>query len=210
MRRRLFGVCVWLVLVACAEASTPQSDPTQPAADVIDVRCDGTRTGVDDPLVQARSDGVHLVVHNSSGSTLLVGWSGGGDGAEPGDTRFVLPIPPGEGKIRCQPTSADPGAPGGWATFEVRAPDGWMSPEIDCPNGSVSGVRDYAEGARGAEDPLADAKDAADGADVMFAGYRTDDDVIVVALEDGVTTAVYGYVSDGHGGWLLSTTDACS
>ena len=160
--------------------------------------------------MEAKTDGVHVVVHNASAGQLLVQWEGGGDGAGPGDTRFVFPMLPGDGEIRCQPLSGDPGSAEGWATFNVVAPPDWVDPTFECPGGSSSGNLDYAAGAVGVPDPLADARKRADGADVAEAGYGTDQSLTIVALHDGVVTETYGYSSDGQGGWLLTTTSACS
>jgi hypothetical protein len=210
VKHGLLGLGAALILAACASESPPAGDNSLPLVASLDVRCDGATTDIGSQSVQARTDGVHFVVHNTSESTLLIGWNGGGDGADPGDSRFVFPILPGEGRIRCQRTSEDPGAPGGWATFQVRPPEGWVSPTIDCPDATANGVIDYVAGARGVSDPLADVKDDANGGEVQFAGYRTDDTVTVVATLDGVPIGVYDYVSDGHDGWLRSTTTACS
>ena len=94
--------------------------------------------------------------------------------------------------------------------FHVAAPAGWVSPELQCPGGMVNGNADYAPGAIGTEDPLADARKHAEGLEVRQAGYRTDDNVTFVGLEDGVPTHSFGYMPDGQGGWLLTTTRACS
>jgi hypothetical protein len=179
-------------------------------SNVVEVRCDGSTTNVTTDTVQAKADGVHVIVHNTGTGQLLVQWDGGGDGAEPGDTPFVFPILPGDGKIRCQQLSEDPGSPEGWAPFRVVAPPDWVNPSLDCPGGSVMGTADYAPGAVGVQDPLADARGRAEGADVSEAGYRTEQNRTIVALQGGVVTQAYGYISDGHAGWLLSTTSACS
>ncbi len=200
-----------LGLTACADATSSVPPADQPApADILDVACDGSTTTVDADAVQARTDGVHLYVENTSADELLIDWDSGGDGAKPGRSSFVFPIPPGEGKVRCQSLHDDPGSPDGWATFNVAAPAGWVSPELQCPGGMVNGNADYAPGAIGTEDPLADARKHADGLEVRQAGYRTDDNVTFVGLENGVPTHSFGYASDGQGGWLLTTTDACS
>jgi hypothetical protein len=210
MRHGLVGLAVALLLAACADAGRAAGGNATPPGASLDVRCDGATTELGAASVQARTDGVHLVVHNSSGTTLLVGWNGGGDGADPGETPFVFPILPGEGKIRCQRTSEDPGAPGGWATFEVHPPEGWVSPTIDCPDETANGVIDYVAGARGVPDPRTDVERDVSSGEVQFAGYHTDEKVTVVVSSDGVPVGAYDYISDGHDGWLRSTTTACS
>jgi hypothetical protein len=197
-------------LTSCADTSSPATDVPVEAPNTLEVECDGSTTSVTTEAVQAKADGVHVIVHNASAEKLLVGWDGGGDGADPGETRLVFPVPPGDGKIRCQRPSEDPGSPEGWATFSVVAPPDWVSPTLVCPGGSVMGTADYTPGAVGVQDPLADARKRAEGADVSQAGYRTEQNLTIVALQGGVVTEAYGYMSDGHGGWLLSTTSACS
>ncbi len=106
----------------------------------------------------------------------------------------------------------DPGAAEGWVAVDVLAPDGWVSPTPACGTGGmVSSNIDYGPGAVGVSDPLTDAQGRAASADQMLeAGYRTDESRTIVALQSGVVTESYGYVSDGQGRWLLSTTTACS
>jgi hypothetical protein len=208
-RRAIASVFVMAGLNACATPSSPIADASPDASNTLEVQCDGSTTHVSNDAVQAKTDGVDLIVHNASTGQLLVQWDGGGDGADPGDTRFVFPIPPGAAKVRCQRLSEDPGSSEGWAPFTVVAPPDWVSPTLDCPGGFVTGNGDYAPDAVGVPDPVADTRKRADGADVAEAGYGTDQSRTIVAFTDGVVTETYGYTSDGQGGWLLTTTSAC-
>lgn len=201
-----------LVLLSCA--GTPPAPPVgeTDAAASLEVRCDGQTTRLLTPVVQAQRDGVHVVVNNVGSGDLLVGWEGGGDGAGRGEERFVFPILPGNARFRCLPDlpDVDPGMPGGWQRLEVLPPEGWVSPEIDCPGEMFSSNIDYVPGAAGVEDPLAHARKRADG-DVVRAGYTTEEGITFVSTdEDGKTKESFGYISDGDGGWLLSTTSGCS
>jgi hypothetical protein len=212
--RRLFVVAVCLGLASCADppADQPRSEPGPAASDRLEIRCDGTSTDVVTPIVQAQADGVHVVVDNVSGGDVLTRWESGGDGAGPGRSTQVLPIPPGEGRFRCLPglPDVDPGAPGGWATFEVLPIPDWISPEIDCPGGTMNvGTFDFIAGAHGVADPLEDARERAARKEVRQAGYATMSARTFVAFERTRPTMSFDYVADGSGGWLLSGTTSC-
>lgn len=201
-----------LIAASCADPAPPVP-PRQPdGAPALEVRCDGATTEVLTPVVQAQDDGVHVTVHNVGTLAVLVQWDGGGDGADPGEQSFLFPILPGPARFRClaDTPDVDPGAPGGWGRFEVLEPTGWISPELDCPGEAYGGIGDYVEGARGVADPVAHARKQAN-AEVVQAGYATDESITIVALDpSGTLTTVFGYISDGQSGWLLSETSGCS
>lgn len=205
---------VLLVLLACACADPVTITAAADATDTLEIRCDGETTEVLTPTVQARSDGVDVLIHNiSEGEHLSVSWAGGGDGAAPGDTTLVFPIVPGSSKIRCLPIDEDHAADNGdWGRFEVLAPEGWISPDLDCPGTMYQGIGDFVEGARGVADPLADAPKhfQEEGDRVVQAGYATPDERTYVLLRDEVPVAGLIYTSDGHGGWLQSGSFGCS
>jgi hypothetical protein len=155
---------------------------------------------------------VHVLVHNEQGERLSVTTESVGDGADPGDTSFVFPIQPGPSRIRCQRESEDNAMENGdWGSFRVIEPPGWVSPELDCPGGMYGGVGDYAEGAKGVEDPLTDAERTfrLDG-DVSEAGYSTSERRTFINVVDGSPKESFVYISDGSGGWLQSESAGCS
>lgn len=207
----LIGTAV-VMLASCGDPAPKLPVSGADAAPALEVRCDGHSTRVLTPVVQAQRDGVHVIVDNVGAGDLLVGWEGGGDGAGRGEQRFVFPIAPGNARFRCLPNlpDVDPGMPGGWKRLEVLPPKGWVSPEVDCPDEAFSSNIDYVPGATGVDDPLAHARKRADG-DVVRAGYTTEESITFASVdEDGKAEASFGYISDGHGGWLLSTTSGCS
>jgi hypothetical protein len=215
MRRLLTLAATGAILAGCAE--TPPPSPSAADApgvvETLEVRCDGETTEVLTPTVQARSDGVHIRVMNTAAADVLIQWELGGDGASPGESLWSFPILPGPARFRCLPSTddVDPGAPGGWASFEVLAFEGWVSPELECPGTMYGGVVDYVEGARGVEDPLSDAEEQfrLEGT-AKEAGYRSVDERTVVNLTaDGPKESLV-YISDGAGGWLRSESAGCS
>lgn len=203
-----------VVLVACADASTAGGSAPEAAPSVLDITCDGAATNLAATQVQAQADGVHLLIHNTSSSTLLTEWEGGeqgGDGLDPGDRARTESLLPGEARFRCMPESSDPGQEeGGWATFTVLAPPDWVDPTLRCAHTSSQGTMDYVPGASGTDDPLTDAQQhASKGATVTQAGYVTKSELTFIGVTDGVTTESLVYRSDGQGGWLLGETGAC-
>jgi hypothetical protein len=203
-----------------APADPPATASSSPAliavVDTLDVGCDGDDTTILTPTVQARPDGVHLRVDNTSGGPLGLVWAGGGENAPRGESAHLLDIPPGPARVRCTDIDASGAGATGWGSFTVLEPPGWISAaELDCPTQSI-GIVDYVAGAVGVDDPLADAIrtaeeiSTADDVDVMTVGYVTAHERSFVVREDGVPTMILEYVSDGHGGWLRSTTTSCT
>ena len=211
MRVRSLLVPAAVVLAACADAPRPPESIGVP--ETLEIRCDGTTTDALTPTVQARSDGVHILIRNTSDVRLLTQWESGGEGADPGETTIVRPIMPGPARFRCLELTndVDPGAPGGWARFEVLAPEGWTSPTLDCPDGAYTGIADYVGGAAGVPDPLADAEEhfRLEG-EVVEAGYRTTEERIFINFTNEGPKESLSYVSDGQGGWLRSESSGCS
>ena len=163
------------------------------------------------PIVQAQPDGVHAVIHNVSDAEVLMQWEHGGDGAPSGDSRRVVPIPPATlGSVVQTLTTISIRAIGGWASFEVLEPPGWVSTDLGYAEGAVIGNLDHALDAEGVSDPEADAREKAEGAEVVQAGYATDEEIVVVAFDVDDPVMVLTYHSDGNGGWLLNTTSRCS
>jgi hypothetical protein len=210
---------LFVLLAGCAgRTAAVGSGGTDPIAmqapDVLDITCDGTSTIVATSQVQAQPEGVQLTVHNTSSRDLQMGWDGAnatvGEGLPPGDVDRSVRIWPGEARFRCQPDGADPGEPDGWIPFTILEPAGWVDPSLGCSDMTSQGTLDYAAGARGVDDPVADAQEhAPEGTTVMQAGYVANAERTVIGITDGVTTRSFTYRSDGRGGWLLSQTGAC-
>lgn len=177
MSIRVIAVFVVSFLVSCANEAAPPRSSEPVAPETFKITCDGETTEVLTPTVQARSDGVHVLLTNTSDRELLYQSPLSGEGVVPGTTAIRLPILPGPSRFRCLllTKDVDPGVDGGWASFEVLAPAGWVSPALDCPSGAYSGVADFVPGARGVADPLVDAREQfrLEGV-VAEAGYRTE------------------------------------
>jgi hypothetical protein len=211
MKERAAFALLAFVLAACANAATPPASPAVP--ETLEIRCDGETTEALTETVQARSDGVHIVIRNTSDLRLLTQWDSGGEGADPGETTVVLPILPGTSRFRCleMTDDLDPGIEGGWARFDVVAPEGWVSPLLDCPAGAYSGVADFVPGARGVADPVADAREQfrLEGV-VTEAGYRTEGERTFINVTPDGAKESFTYTGDEQGGWLRSGSSGCS
>ena len=196
-----------LALSACADPSQVDAGGTP---NTLEVRCDGDTTEILTPVVQARADGVHVVVHNDSDEQLSIMWGSGGDGADPGRSTAVLPIDPGDAEFRCMRSSEDAGNDRGWQSLRVLEPPGWVSSDLGCTDGGVTGHLDYGVDAEGVDDPAADASEQANGAEVVQAGYVTSEQRTYVALDGDDPTMALTYFADGQDGWLLMQTSRCS
>jgi hypothetical protein len=208
------GLLGLVAAASCAE-SNPRPPADAAAPDVLEVRCDGETTEVLTPAVRAQSDGVHVLVHNElQGERLSVTTETAGDGASPGDTSLLFPIQPGPSRIRCQRESEDNAMENGdWGMFLVIEPPGWISPSLECHGtSSYHGIADFAQGARGVDDPLADSVrhfQEQEG-EVVQAGYATPTQRTFVLIRDDVAVAGLEYWSDGAGGWLQKESSGCS
>jgi hypothetical protein len=205
VKRAAAFVLLVLVAGACADP-TETKTTTGGLPEALEIRCDGETTDVLSAAVQARTDGVHLVIHNTSGHELYMQSASQGQGLDPGETELSMLIPPGHSRFRCLAMSddLDPGAEGGWANFEVVAPEDWVSPTLDCPGGKrYWATADYVEGARGVADPLADApkRFREEGDRVVQAGYATPDQRTFVLLRDEEPIAGLN-LSLRRAGWL--------
>jgi hypothetical protein len=202
-------------LQAVGTGASPSTAPS-----VGTIACDGATTTVETPEVAAQADGVHLRVENSSTEDLGIQFdtTGRGENADIGTTRLLVPIAPGDERVRCYGDDDDTGAPGGWANITVTDPMGfYASAKLDCASGIMrSSNIDYVAGATGDPDPaLAAAAHFADqmGTDdvVVPAGYpEGSESREFVLLSGGVSIGSASYVPDGEGGWLLVMTSDCS
>ena len=127
------------------------------------------------------------------------------------------PVGPGLVQVRCLPEDADPGDKKGYVSLRIVDREGlWVSPELDCEGAVGAGVSDYAGGAAGEKgDPVHIAKRQLAGklrpGDIVErAGYPNSSTRLVRVVRDGRTTMTVEYEPDGQGGWLSTTTTACS
>jgi hypothetical protein len=212
VRRAAAFALLVLAAGACADP-TETTTSTGNAPDELEIRCDGETTEVLTPTVQAQRDGVHVLIHNSATERLSVTTETRGDGASPGDTTLIFPIPPGRSRIRCMRETDDNAmANGDWGDFEVLAVEGWISPALECPGGRMyTGFADYVAGARGVEDPLVDSKKhfRLEGS-VVEAGYDIVGERTYINVSEGHAKESLVYTSDGSGGWLQTESSGCS
>ncbi|HEV8564049.1 MAG TPA: hypothetical protein VGR41_03990 [Actinomycetota bacterium] len=184
------------------------------------ITCDGTTTTVETPEVAAQADGVHLRLENSGTEDLGIQFeaTGRGDNAAVGTSNLLVPIPPGDERVRCFGPDDDTGAPGGWQTITVTDPSGfYASAELECADGQVgTGIGDYVPGAKGDPDPAVAAADyfadqMGSGDEVITAGYPEDPaERMFVLRSDGAAIASVSYQPDGQDGWLQAMTSNCA
>jgi hypothetical protein len=157
MRNGAVTLCAALIMLAgCAQERTPTTQAGQPAADasttgslatdppadVAHVVCEKGTVSVQDQVVRAQRDGVHIVVENPAGAWGIdlhhTSWADGtGEGFKLSDT--VTPdtsaMGPGSVTIACVPTARssyhDAGVP--TATLTIVDPAGLYVPwELEC------------------------------------------------------------------------------
>jgi hypothetical protein len=200
-----------------AEVGSAPPTPIVAAPDVAEITCDGTSTEVVTPEVVAQPDGVHVRVTNTSSTDLSFQFRGGGDSAPVGESEFVRSLAPGAVDVRCLDPALDAGIPGGWVFLTVVDPAGiYRAPVLECAGGeTVTGNVDYVEGAAGwTDDPVDITREHAIGVlptdEVSYAGYPKQAPPQVRVVRDGAVVAVFNFFDDGHGGWLMSSYQACS
>lgn len=198
---------------AAASIATVAASPVE-APSKLEVACDGTRADIPTPLVRAQADGIHIHFANTSGHELAFGIEDATGLALLGDSNpvvggtFVYTFGTGNYQLTCGGTTASP--------FAVVDPDRLYTPsEVGCGGGTI-GTSDYAAGARGPRGSLLDVartelRGLQSGDVVEHAGYpQAAGDQFVRVVRHGEVVAVLGYADDGHGGWLLGGTRACS
>ncbi len=196
---------------AAASIATVAASPVQ-APSELEVACDGTRTDIPTPLVRTQPDGIHIHFANTSGRALdlsIEGAFGGTGDSIPGvGGTYVYTFSTGSYQLTCGATTASP--------FAVVDPDRLYAPaELGCASGTT-GTSDYVAGARGPRGSLLDVartelRGLQSGDVVEHAGYpQAAGDQFVRVVRQGEVVAVLGYADDGHGGWLLGGTRACS
>src|SRR5919204_365608 len=208
----VFSVASPAVPVHFVPASRNQASATIPS--VANVTCDATNTEVATPVVEPQPDGVHISVQNTSGTNLGIEVKDvGGENATAGTSETVWQFGPGTYQVRCTPNGNE--APGAYQALEVQDPEHlWVSNELDC--NAVTGVNaDYVPGATGDKTPpielLQEHVTGLEPNDVLeAAGYSDAPNPQVRVVRDGTVIAVYQFMSDGQGGWLLSSSQQCS
>jgi hypothetical protein len=206
--------------------ATTASGPGSTLADLARVSCDGETTRVLTPRVRPQRDGIHVRFENDAGHPLsysIKAARGDGSGADVplNGVDAVVALPPGELTIACfDPRSpADPSDEEGARIEAVDAREIWTPTLLSstCET-AVSTIADYpvgAAGERGSTEEVArrflEKQDVLEAGDVVEkAGYPEQEQQVVRLVRDGETLAVLDFLSDGDGGWLLSTTNACS
>jgi hypothetical protein len=187
------------------------------APTVAEITCDGSTTRVLTPEVEAQPDGVHVRVTNTSSTDLAIDFGEvGGDNAPIGTHEVVWSFFPGQVRVGCWDPTVER-EPSLDASFTVVDPNGYFVPSmLDCGGGeAVSGFVDYVEGATGwTGDPVDIAREHALGLlppdDVSYAGYPKQQQPQVRVLRNGALIAVFDFSDDGHGGWLMSSYQACA
>lgn len=229
-----------LVVVAGCGASEPASRPvpsssgeTAPATaealalpELARIACDAETTDVLTPRVRPQRDGIHLRFENRAGKPLAYSvesrrGGGRGGGVDAQGTDAVVPLPPGPLAVACfDPEASDDPSEKERSEVEVVDPLGLWTPSVlssTCKT-AVATTADYASGAEGEGGApfevtrrfLERRGVLEDGDIVEAAGYPEQKEAIVRLARDGETLAVLEFMSDGEGGWLLSTVNACT
>lgn len=211
-----------LLMSACGgDDETPPAEETLP--DAARVVCDGETTRVETPEIRPQRDGVHIEIENTTDTELVYSVTGRdgrghGDGAAPGDTAVVSDVPPGQVEIACHRGATDPERVAS-ATFRVTDEDGiWVSDVLDCQSGkAVAGTAFVLEGEGGMGPPVEiverQFEDHLRAGDVIedagYPEYREDEEAVVSVMRDADVVAVVHFLSDGEGGWLRDSYEAC-
>jgi hypothetical protein len=188
-----------------------------PAA-VAEFTCDASGTiAPSHSAVAAQPDGVHIAVTNIGDSPVAFSIAElGGDGVEAGERKETIwQIPPGTMTVSCSVVTGGGTGVASSASLDILDPDGSFVPaELGCPDASSSQISDYGEGAVGiGGDPVEVARQHLSGLEfddrVQRAGYPMSEFPLVRVIRDGDVVASATFISDGQGGWLVETLNAC-
>lgn len=222
VRAGLLTATALMGAVACVSQPYEQASRTDArsepggAPSVATIACgpDGAESGPS--RVGARSDGVHLRLHNTSERDLryrlrYADGSDQGGSLPPGKTGVVVPAPVGEMLVTCMISRTWHGPS---HVIDVVDPHGYAATAtLDC-EGRNHGILDYVAGAKGEDDIVAFARRA-------FAHNLQPSDTVreleyvgrgerVVAVERaGRTMARAEFFRMDRGGWLASSLDRC-
>lgn len=222
---RLLAVAAFLP-VGCASLddrpAPPPSDLPR-TSNTARIVCDGSGARVLTPRVEARPDGVHLVIDNRSReeADYVARFPEGGStrGVAPaGESKHVEGLPPGEVRIGCYYEPSDLSEPDR-ATLEVVDVDGDYKPtELDCPSGGgATGFLDPAVGSSGSTgNPveltrrrLSERLEENDA--VEIAGYpKSERGKIVRVVREGRVVATVAYRQQPGGNWLEDSVSECA
>jgi hypothetical protein len=219
--RTLAAVLAVAIVAGCGGATVtgdrPAAGRDRALPDVARVVCDGETPRLAAPVVRPRTDGVYVVVRNTSGEWLSFSHPDGGDNAPPGTSRHVPLLPPGSARIGCMSDAdwaLDPPDESGLGRLRIEDPEGmWRGAvEFDCTTWA-SGIADYAPGGRGVPTRRlrADARRELRprrGQHVEMLGYLARDERTVTIIRDGVSVRSVTYSRDARG-WLPTETLTC-
>lgn len=194
--------------------------------DVARIVCDAETTAVATAQIRPQRDGIHLRFENRAGKPLsysVESKRGGGQGADlpPQGREVIVHLPPGQLTVACfDPHSNEDPSEQKRSELDVSDPQGLWTPAVlslTCTMG-VATTSDYAAGAKGERLPpvelarrfLKERGILTDDDTVEAAGYPEQDAAVVRLERDGETLAVLEFMSDGNGGWLPSTVNACA
>lgn len=181
------------------------------------VECTETGTSVATDSVAPLRDGVHFLVSSVAPGRAFQIDGVGGDNALastelPPEETLVWAVPPGLIRIWCGPT--DP-TEADWVAVRVVDPLSTYVPvHLTCAS-ATHGSTDYGAGERGEHgEPVAIARrhlrGLRPGDSVEHAGYPATAERKVRVIREGAIVAVATYIPDGHGGWLIGSTDICA
>jgi hypothetical protein len=184
--------------------------------DVARIVCTAAGTRLLTPAVRPQSDGVHVMLSQTSGPPATLDTDQGG-GDKPGPRPLVLILPPGRAHLGCM-TMADwnvnPPRHRGWVTLRVLDQDErWVDDRPAGATCSQSSI-DYAPTAAGLRlsqlgSDARRALEASPADAVERAGYRRQEPIEYRLVRDGKAVALATYASTGHGRWLLEGVQKC-
>ena len=196
-----------------AASSSAASPAGEVLPSILEVTCTPAGTVAGSSRVAVQRDGVHIRVRNTSGASRTFEIDGIGGGNAPDTEEIqVWALPISDARVWCGPSAA---TSSDWIPVVVVDPSGFhVRDQLDCSSGTAGSV-DHVEGARGSKgDPVAVARRQITGLrddDVVErAGYTGSDEPKVRVTRGGMVVAVGSYLSDGHGGWLITSTTSCA
>lgn len=214
------------ILAALLIAGTACGAPDATAVETLEAAC--TRTGLTSttPTVNARADGVHFTIDNSSGSERLVYIDTGTDQSTRhlplGPSTFIVHHPPGEWRLFCSHPSEYPGQDAEWLVVDVRDPEGhWIASALPCdhPTSTHPDYKEYFEGGLPvgiegdaeavAKNDLTNWYPLEQGDTVTPVGYLEASPRVFAVERSGTVVAVADYRDDGRGGWFFGSVSWC-
>ncbi len=182
--------------------------------------CGSEGTRLLTPRVEARPDGVHLVIDNrfdaEAGYVFKHPEGGMGDSAPKGESSHIGDFPPGKVKVGCEKPQVD-GIGTDYAALKVfKGDSGYKSVELECAGGmTYGGGAQYAPAAKGERGDLVAhvrsqfSEEIRDHDLVQLAGYpKLKDRRIVRVVRDGRVVATVHFLGE-RGGWLQDRYEAC-